>query len=78
MGALALTLLIGRLTRKRFQTLRLLPLCFLLIPLAGGMYDWMQGGFFRELAVLLWAMIGGAIFLGWLGGWKLCREKPDA
>ena len=72
---LALTLLIGRLTQRRFQRLILLPLGFLLIPLAGSIYEWMQHGFFWELGVLLWVMIGGAIFLGWLGGWALCRGK---
>lgn len=72
---LALTLLIGRLTQRRFQRLILLPLGFLAIPLAGSVYEWMQGGFFWELGVLLWAMIGGAILLGWLGGWVLCRGK---
>ena len=72
---LALTLLIGRLTQQRFQRLILLPLGFLLVPLAGSVYEWLLGGFFWQLAVLLWAMIGGAIFLGWLGGWVLCRGK---
>lgn len=75
---LALTLLIGRLTQRRFQRLILLPLGFLAIPLAGSVYEWMQGGFFWELGVLLWVMIGVAIFLGWLGGWVLCRGKERA
>ena len=75
LGTLALTLLMNRLTQRRFQRLILLPLGFLLIPVAGSMYEWLQGGFFWWLAVLLWAMIGGAIFLGWLGGWALCRGK---
>ena len=72
---LALTLLIGRLTQRRFQWLILLPLLFLAIPLAGSVYEWMQRGFFWELGVLLWVMIGVAIFLGWLGAWVLCRGK---
>ena len=72
---LAITLLIGRLTQQRLQRLILLPLGFLLIPLVGSVYEWMQGGFFWELGVLLWVMIGVAIFLGWLGGWVLCRGK---
>ena len=72
---LALTLLIGRLTQQRFQRLILLPLGFLAIPLAGSVYEWLLGGFFWELGVLLWVIIGVAIFLGWLGGWVLCRGK---
>lgn len=72
---LALTLLIGRLTQRRFQRLILLPLGFLLVPLAGSVYEWLLGGFFWELGVLLWVIIGVAIFLGWLGGWALCRGK---
>ena len=72
-GALLLTMLIGRLTRRRWPML--LPLGFLVIPLAGGVYEWKQGSFFWELGVLLWAMIGGAIFLGWLIGRALCGGK---
>ena len=75
---LALTLLIGRLTQRRFQRLILLPLGFLAIPLAGSVYEWLLGGFFWELGVLLWVIIGGSIFLGWLGGWALCRGKERA
>lgn len=74
-GALLLTLLLGKWTRRRFQPLRLLPLGFLLIPLAGGVYGWKQGGFLWQLEVALWAMIGGAIFLGWLIGRALCGGK---
>lgn len=70
-----LPLLLGKLTRRRFQPLRLLPLGFLLIPLAGGVYGWKQGGFLWQLEVALWAMIGGAIFLGWLFGRALCGGK---
>ena len=76
-GTLVLTLLIGRLTRRRFQPLILLPLGLLLIPLAGGVYEWKQGGFLWQLAVALWAMIGGAIFLGWLFGRALCGKKKS-
>lgn len=72
---LALTLLISRLTQRRFQRLILLPLGFLLVPLAGSVYEWLLGGFFWELGVLLWVIIGVAIFLGWLGGWVRCRGK---
>lgn len=75
-ATLVLTLLMGRLSRHRW--LMRLPLGFLLIPLAGGVYEWRQGGFFWELGVLLWAMIGGAISLGWLVGWRLCRGKERA
>lgn len=74
-GTLAITLLIGRLTKRRFQRLILLPLGFLAVPLVMGIQEWRAGGFFRELVPLLWGMIGGAIFLGWLGGWVLCRGK---
>lgn len=74
-GAMALTLLIRRLTRQRFQRLILLPLGFLAIPLVGIVYERQQGGFFWELGVLLWVMIGVAIFLGWLIGRALCRRK---
>lgn len=74
-GTLALTLLIGHLTKRRFRRLALLPLGLLLIPLVGGIHEWRAGGLFRELVPLLWGMIGGAIFLGWLAGWKFCRGK---
>ena len=74
-GTLVLTLLIGHLTKRRFRRLVLLPLGLLLIPLVGGIHEWRAGGLFRELVPLLWGMIGGAISLGWLAGWKLCRGK---
>lgn len=74
-GTLVLTLLIGRLTQRRFQRLILLPLGFLAVPLVVGIHEWRAGGLFRELVPLLWGMIGGAISLGWLAGWKLCRGK---
>lgn len=77
-GTLALTLLVGRLTQRRFQWLILFPLGFLAIPLAGSVYEWLLGGFFWKLGVLLWVIIGGCIFLGWLGGWALCRGKERA
>lgn len=72
-GALLLTLLLGKWTRRRWPMG--LPLDFLLIPLAGGVYGWKQGGFLWQLEVALWAMIGGAIFLGWLIGRALCGGK---
>lgn len=72
-GALVLTLLLGKWTRRRWSMG--LPLGFLLIPLAGGVYEWKQGGFLWQLGVALWAMIGGAIFLGWLIGRALCGGK---
>ena len=72
-GALLLTLLLGKWTRRRWPML--LPLGFLVIPLAGGVYGWKQCGFLRQLEVALWAMIGGAIFLGWLIGRALCGGK---
>ena len=74
-GALVLTLLLGKLTRRRWPMR--LPLGLLLIPLAGGVYEWKQGGFLWQLAVALWAMIGGAIFLGWLFGRALCGKKKS-
>lgn len=74
-GALLLTLLIGRLTRQRFRVLRLLPLGLLLIPLAGSVIAWIQDRFLWQLEVALWAMIGSALFLGWLIGWAFCRER---
>lgn len=77
-GTLALTLLIGRLTQRRFQGLILFPLGFLAVPLVCGIQEWRAGGFFRDLVPLLWGMIGGVIFLGWLAGWKLCRGKERA
>ena len=72
-GVLLLTLLLGKWTRRRWPMG--LPLDFLLIPLAGGVYGWKQGGFLWQLEVALWAMIGGAIFLGWLIGRALCGGK---
>lgn len=74
-GALLLTLLIGRLTRQRFRVLRLLPLGLLLIPLVGSVTAWIQDRFLWQLEVALWAMIGSALFLGWLIGWAFCRER---
>ena len=74
-GTLVLTLLIGRLTRRRFQPLRLIPLGLLLIPLAGSAIAWMQDHFLWQLEVALWAIIGSALFLGWLIGWAFCRER---
>lgn len=74
-GALVLTLLLGKLTRRRWPMR--LPLGLLLIPLAGGVYEWQQRGFFWELGVLLWAMIAVTIFLGWLFGRALCGKKKS-
>lgn len=72
-GALVLTLLLGKLTQRRWPMG--LPLGFLLIPLAGGVYEWQRGSFLWQLGVALWAIIGGAIFLGWLIGRALCGGK---
>lgn len=77
LGTMSLTLLVCRLTRQRLRPLRLLPLGFLLIPLAGGVCEWKQGGFLWQLGVALWAMIGGVIFLGWLIGWVFCRDRKE-
>ena len=78
LGTLALTLLIGRLTRLRFRPLRLLPLGLLAIPLtiAVDQYLTRHGPWsFWELAVLYSGVVGGSILLGWLAGWRLCRRK---
>ncbi|MCI7473845.1 MAG: hypothetical protein MSB10_09235 [Clostridiales bacterium] len=74
-GTLALTLLIGRLTRQRLQVLRLFPLGLLLIPLTGSVVAWVRDHFLWQLEVALWAIIGSALFLGWLIGWAFCRER---
>ena len=78
LGALALTLLIGRLTRRRYRPLRLLPLGLLAIPLtvAADQYRMPHGPWpFWELAVLYSAAVAGGVLLGWLMGWRLCRGE---
>ena len=77
-GTLALTLLVGRLTRRRFRPLRLLPLGLLAIPLTVSAEQYLtpHGPLsFWELAVLYSAAVGGAILLGWLIGWRFCLRK---
>lgn len=76
-GMLALTLLIGRLTRQRLRVLRLFPLGLLLIPLTGSVAAWVQDRFLWQLEVALWVMIGSALFLGWLIGWAFCRDRKQ-
>ena len=74
-GTLAVTLLIGRLTRQRLRVLRLFPLGLLLIPLVGSVTAWIQDRFLWQLEMALWGIIGSALFLGWLIGWAFCRER---
>lgn len=70
LGAMALT----RLTR-RCRLLRLLPLSLLSIPLIVAGNGYLMKNLFWELGVLYSAAVGGAILLGWLTGWRLCRGK---
>ncbi|WP_130870256.1 hypothetical protein [Intestinimonas massiliensis (ex Afouda et al. 2020)] len=75
LGTLALTLLMGRLTRQRYHPFRLLPLGLLAIPLIVAWEQYLIKNLFWELGALYSAAVGGAIFLGWLMGWRLCRRK---
>ena len=68
LGAMALT----RLTR-RCRLLRLLPLSLLSIPLIVAGNGYLMKNLFWELGMLYSAAVGGAILLGWLTGWRLCR-----
>ena len=68
LGAMALTLL----TRR---PLRLFPLVLLGIPLLVAWDQYQTKNLFWELGVLYSAAVGGAIFLGCLMGWRLCRRK---
>ena len=70
LGAMALT----RLTR-RCRLLRLLPVSLLSIPLIVAGNGYLMKNLFWELGVLYSAAVGGAILLGWLTGWRLCRGK---
>lgn len=81
LGTMALTLLVCRLTRQRLRPLRLLPLGLLAIPLtiALDLYLTPHGPWvFWELGVLYAGVVGAAILLGWLAGWRLCRRKKGA
>lgn len=75
LGTLALTLAAGRLTRRRYRPLRLLPLGLLAIPLMVVWDQYLMKNLFWELGILYSAAVGGGVFLGWLAGWKLCRGK---
>lgn len=75
LGSMALTLLIGRLTRRQYRLLRLLPLGLLAIPLIVAGDQYLTKNLFWELGVLYSAAVGGAIFLGWLMGWSFCLKK---
>lgn len=80
LGTMVLTLLVCRLTRQRFRPLRLLPLGLLAIPLtiALDLYLATHGPWvFWELGVLYSGIVGAAVLLGWLTGWRLCRRKED-
>lgn len=70
LGTMALT----RLT-QRYRPLRLLPLGLLAIPLIVAWDQYLMKNLFWELGVLYSAAVGGAVFLGWLMGWRLCRRK---
>lgn len=81
LGTMALTLLICRLTWQRLRPLRLLPLGLLAIPLiiALDLYLTTHGPWvFWELGVLYSGVVGGAILVGWLAGWRLFRRKEGA
>lgn len=75
LGSMALTLLIGRRTRRQYRLLRLLPLGLLAIPLIVAWDQYLTKNLFWELGVLYSAAVGGAIFLGWLMGWSFCLKK---
>lgn len=68
LGAMALT----RLTWRRC---RLLPLGLLALPLIVAANGYLMKNLFWELGALYSAAVGGAILLGWLMGWRLCRRK---
>ena len=70
LGAMALTRLIWR-----YRPLRLFPLALLAIPLIVAGNGYLMKNLFWELGVLYSAAVGGAIILGWLMGWRLCRRK---
>lgn len=78
MGTTVLTLLVCRLTMGRFRPLRLLPLALLAIPLMVAVNQYLIKNRFWELGMLYSGAVGGAILLGWLAGWRLCRRKERA
>lgn len=73
LGTTVLTLLVCRLTVGRFRPLRLLPLVLLAIPLTIALIH--KPWSFWELGVLYSGVVGGAILVGWLTGWRLSRRK---
>lgn len=75
LGTTVLTLLVCRLTIGRFRPLRLLPLLLLAIPLMVAVNQYLIKNAFWELGMLYSGAVGGAILLGWLAGWRLCRRK---
>lgn len=75
LGSMALTLLVGRLTRRQYRSLRLLPLGLLAIPLIVAGDQYLTKTLFWKLGALYSAAVGGAIFLGWLIGWGFCLRK---
>lgn len=78
LGTTVLTLLVCRLTMGRFRPLRLLPLLLLAIPLMVAVNQYLIKNAFWELGMLYSGAVGGAILLGWLAGWRLCRRKEGA
>lgn len=78
LGTMVLTWLICRLTMGRFRPLRLLPLVLLAIPLMVAVNQYLIKNRFWELGMLYSGVVGGAILLGWLAGWRRCRRKERA
>ena len=68
LGAMALTLRAGR-------RCLLLPLGLRAMRLLVAWDQYQTKNLFWELGVLYSAAVGGAIFLGCLMGWRLCRRK---
>ena len=80
LGTTVFTLLVCRLTVGRFRPLRLLPLVLLAIPLTIALHLYLtihKPWSFWELGVLYSGVVGGAILVGWLTGWRLSRRKED-
>ncbi|OUN21908.1 hypothetical protein B5G34_09565 [Flavonifractor sp. An82] len=77
LGTTVFTLLVCRLTMGRFRPLRLLLLVLLAIPLTIALHLYLtihKPWSFWELGS---GVVGGAILVGWLTGWRLSRRKED-